>query len=203
MAEKDQNTEQAILQAARKVFNQKGLDGATVQVIADEAGTTKSMVNYYFRSKEKLFAAVFLSAFRHFFSGIAAFIQSDFSLKEKIEKIVELDTQKLIEFPQLPVFILNEINRNGEIVFAHLQELNPGNLFAIIDQQIDSEVKKGTIRKIKAYELFMSIQGLTIFPILCKPLMSKILGATELEYDNILLERKKMIVEMIWKYLSV
>lgn len=120
MHEIPQNTEEIILEAAKKIFKLKGLDGATVQGIATEAGTTKSMVNYYFRSKEKLFGAVFQHEFKTFLSGIIGFINSDIPLYDKIVKIVELDTNKLSEFPQLPVFIVNEINRNPEIVFSFI-----------------------------------------------------------------------------------
>ena len=50
------NTEENIRNAAHKIFHQTGFDGTSVQDIASEAGTTKSMVNYYFRTKEKLFS---------------------------------------------------------------------------------------------------------------------------------------------------
>ena len=53
------NTEQIVRDAARKVFTQKGFDGARMQDIADEAGIHKSLLHYYFRSKDKLFEAIF------------------------------------------------------------------------------------------------------------------------------------------------
>ncbi|MDE3251599.1 MAG: helix-turn-helix transcriptional regulator, partial [Bacteroidota bacterium] len=84
------NNEQTILLAAHKIFKMKGFDNATVQEIADMAGTTKSMVNYYFRTKEKLFASIFHQEFVNFLSGIVGFISSDLPLATKIEKIVEM-----------------------------------------------------------------------------------------------------------------
>lgn len=65
------NIEEMILASARKQFSRKGFAGASLQEIAKEAGTTKSMVNYYYRSKEKLFDSIFLSEFRNLFSSIA------------------------------------------------------------------------------------------------------------------------------------
>ncbi|MCX6271040.1 MAG: helix-turn-helix domain containing protein, partial [Bacteroidetes bacterium] len=52
------STEEHILQAARKVFARKGLDGARMQEIADEAGINKALLHYYFRSKDNLFRLV-------------------------------------------------------------------------------------------------------------------------------------------------
>lgn len=196
------NTEQTILIAARKVFKQKGLDGATVQHIADEAGTTKSMVNYYFRSKEKLFAGVFQEEFKNFFTGIASFITSGLPLKEKIEKIVDLDINKLTEFPELPIFIVNEINRNPEIVFANMGTNQVKNLFEALTRQINTEVKKGTIKKIKAEDLLINMQALTVFPILAKPLLMKALALSNRQYNKKIKERKTQIVDMIWNYIK-
>jgi len=51
----DESTEEKIKEAARIVFTQKGYASAKVRDIAKEADINLSLVNYYFRSKEKLF----------------------------------------------------------------------------------------------------------------------------------------------------
>jgi len=51
-------TRRSILDAARAVFANKGFNGANVNEIVAEAGTTKPMIYYHFGSKEGLFAAV-------------------------------------------------------------------------------------------------------------------------------------------------
>ena len=60
---KDENTESQILNAAKNVFQRKGMDGSRMQEIADEAGINKAMLHYYYRSKQMLFEAVFKGAF--------------------------------------------------------------------------------------------------------------------------------------------
>jgi TetR/AcrR family transcriptional regulator len=196
-------TEDAILQAAHKMFKQKGLAGASVQDIADEAGTTKSMVNYYFRSKEKLFENIFQIELRNFFSNIAAFVGADIPLKEKIEKIVAYDIDLMGQFPDLPVFIINEANRNPEIVFKNLEKLQPARLLKKLDEQIAAEAKKGVIKRITAEELVVNIQSMTIFPILAKPMIVKIMGLSEKSYQQMLQSRKKTIVETIWQSIKL
>ena len=52
--EKDKGAEEKILAAARKIFTTKGMAGARMQDIADEAGINKALLHYYFRDKEKL-----------------------------------------------------------------------------------------------------------------------------------------------------
>ncbi len=199
----EQNTELKILEAAKIIFKQKGLDGATVQNIADEASTTKSMVNYYFRSKEKLFGAVFQQEFQTFFGGIASFLDSDMSLYDKIANIVELDTNKLAEFPELPIFIVNELNRNPSIVFSVIDTMPVENILLALTKQINAEARKGIVKKVKAEDILINIQALTVFPFLAKPLMIKVFKLTEKEYQQKLKERKKQVVEIIWNYLKI
>ena len=55
-------TEERILEAAKTVFIRKGFDGASMEDIAAEAEITRPSLNYYFRTKEKLFSAIFVFA---------------------------------------------------------------------------------------------------------------------------------------------
>lgn len=50
--------EQAILEAAEKVFAEAGFGGATMQLIADMAGLPKANLHYYFATKEELYRKV-------------------------------------------------------------------------------------------------------------------------------------------------
>ena len=59
---KTENTELEILEAAKDIFQQKGMDGARMQEIADKANINKALLHYYYRSKQLLFEAVFKSA---------------------------------------------------------------------------------------------------------------------------------------------
>ncbi len=49
-----------IMEGARKVFRAKGFDGASMEVIAREAGVSKGTLYVYFTSKETLFEALIL-----------------------------------------------------------------------------------------------------------------------------------------------
>ena len=50
METKKDTTEEKILEAATNVFVSKGMDGARMQEIADEAGINKALLHYYFRT---------------------------------------------------------------------------------------------------------------------------------------------------------
>ena len=85
MVKTPENTEEKIIRAARKVFIQKGMDGARMQGIADEAGINKSLLHYYFRSKDKLFSRVFSEAF----NDIIEMSDSVFAVAEDIDSLLD------------------------------------------------------------------------------------------------------------------
>jgi AcrR family transcriptional regulator len=49
-------TQEALLQAARKLMNERGIHGTSTRDVAQEAGVNQGLVYRYFGSKEKLFA---------------------------------------------------------------------------------------------------------------------------------------------------
>src|SRR3954452_616752 len=108
---KDLSTEEKILNAAKKVFLTKGMDGARMQDIADEAGINKALLHYYFRSKDKLFEQIFLKVTTSFLPKIFLILKGEDTLFEKIERFCEVYITQIIKTPYVPIFILNEINR--------------------------------------------------------------------------------------------
>jgi AcrR family transcriptional regulator len=53
-----QETRRKLIDAAGQVFAERGLHAATLQEITDRAGVNKAAVNYHFRDKLELYAAV-------------------------------------------------------------------------------------------------------------------------------------------------
>lgn len=57
---KGERTRERLLDAAEKLFAQKGFHGVTVRAIARESGSDPALVTYYFGGKRELFDAVLL-----------------------------------------------------------------------------------------------------------------------------------------------
>jgi TetR/AcrR family transcriptional regulator len=194
---KDQTTEQVILEAAKKVFVRKGMAGARMQDIADEAGINKALLHYYFRNKEKLFEVIFMEAAEKLFPRINAIFNADQPLFEKIESFCEEYITVVSENPYLPLFVLNEINQDPEYflqkVWAGRSKPNPAKFL----EQIEKEVKKGTIKRISPLHLLMNLISMTIFPFVAKPMFQKNLGLDELQFRAVMEQRKKEIPKFI------
>lgn len=197
MKRKDKNTEQVILQTARKIFIQKGLAGARMQDIADQAGFNKALVHYYFTSKDKLFDLVFEQEVSNLFSNLVAILSADLPLFEKIENIVSLDIDRLTQFPGLPIFVLNEMSRNPDVILKRIKKIPIQNVMDGFQKQINSEIKKGTIKKITADQLFINIQSLCIFPFIARPMIKGLLQFDDKTYLAMIEKRKTEVAQFI------
>lgn len=197
MNKKDKDTEQLILQAAQKVFTEKGLAGARMQDIADKAGFNKALVHYYFTSKARLFELIFEQEFKTFFFDLVGIVSSDLPLFEKIERIIEHDIDKMTRLPGLPNFVLNEISRNPEVILKQFKKIPVENVLGGFQKQINSEIKKGTIRKISSEQLLINIQSLCIFPFLARPMIKGLMRMDEKAYLAMMQKRKVTVLEFI------
>ena len=109
----DHSTEDKIKAAARKLFTQQGFSAVKTRDIANEAGINLALLNYYFRSKEKLFEIVMLENLGHFFQGVAIIVNDEkTSFRQKIEILVDFYITRLIANPDVPLFVLNEARNN-------------------------------------------------------------------------------------------
>ena len=89
MTEQERSTEEVIFDAAQKVFIEKGFNGARMEEIAKEASINKSLLHYYYRTKDKLFKAIFERVFKSFMPNVLTFWESDLPFFTKIERFVD------------------------------------------------------------------------------------------------------------------
>jgi AcrR family transcriptional regulator len=194
---KDKGAEEKILSAARKVFTTKGMAGARMQDIADEAGINKALLHYYFRDKDKLFEVVFLEEAQKFFPKINAVFNSDAPLFEKIENFVNEYIDEMQENPYLPWFVMNEMNRDPDQfmykVWGKDNLPKPGKFL----EQIEKEIKKGTIKKVHPMHLFMNLLSMTIFPFVAKPMIVRNMKMSDKQFTEIMEQRRKEIPKFI------
>lgn len=195
MAE-NENTENKILEAAKRVFIRKGMDGARMQEIADEAGINKALLHYYFRSKDMLFRAVFQVAFQFFVPRIIEKTQTDLPFFDKIRFFVHTYCELIESNPYLPVFIMNEINRDPSGLLRIIR--NSGVKPELIIAMFDHAYEEGLIKKTDGREIFLNIIALCVFPYAARPLVEQILFNSDKAAYNVMLERRKsQVAEMI------
>jgi AcrR family transcriptional regulator len=194
---KDKGAEDRILAAARKVFTSKGMAGARMQDIANEAGINKALLHYYFKDKNKLFETIFLNEAHRFFPKINMIFSSDAPLFDKIENFVNEYIDEMLVNPYLPWFVINEMHRDPEqFLYKIWGEENlpkPGKFL----EQIEKEVRKGEIKKISPVHLLINVLSMTIFPFVARPMITRRLHLSDLQFRKIMEERKREIPKFI------
>lgn len=194
--------ESVILEAARKVFLQHGLKGASMQMIADVAGINKALLHYYYRSKDRLFEAVFEEAFNKFFPQIGSLITSDIDLFEKIEVFVELYITGLMKYPQIPLFILHELNRDPSKVVERIMTIKGAPM--VIIAQVEEAYRQGTIVRTDPFQLMINMISMCIFPFIAKPIIQGVFLEGDADRFSQLMEsRKKEIPRFIIQSIKV
>ncbi|WP_346318114.1 TetR family transcriptional regulator [Chitinophaga sp. YIM B06452] len=190
-------TEQQIIEAARKIFMQRGLSGARMQDIADEAGINKAMLHYYYRSKEKLFEIVFGEAVQMLLGRVNAIFAGDMPWKEKIVAAVDNYITSISENPYLPLFVLHEINQNPDRM---VQQFLHGPLFPNLRAfmlELAMEAEKGNIRKVDPLQLMISIISMCVFPFAAKPLLTGVFQMDPARFKTFIEERKKFVSSFV------
>lgn len=198
----EDSTERKILEASKRIFQRKGMYGARMQEIADEAGINKALLHYYFRSKDKLFDAVFQDAAKSFFSKIRELINVDKPLFEKIEYFVEQYLELLMKNTYIPVFIISEVHQNPERIQNVFlgSGVNPGLVFA---NEVNAAAAAGIIHPIDSKQLIINIVGLCVFPIAARPIIKTILNQSDDEFLNFIEVRKKELANFIINAIKV
>jgi len=194
-------TAEKVLEAATRIFINRGFEGATMQEIADEADINKGLLHYYFKSKENLFHLVIKKVAGQIVPKIDILIESDDPIPEKIRKFVEFYIDLLIQNPYLPAFILSEINLKGQLFMReilHEHKINPMKLLL----QIDIEVREGRIRPINPFNLLLNTLSMCIFPFIARPIFREVSGLSEEDYLKLMQLRKNEVVEFILKAIT-
>ncbi|HEY3429969.1 MAG TPA: TetR/AcrR family transcriptional regulator [Cyclobacteriaceae bacterium] len=187
--ETDSSTEEKIKAAAQKVFTKKGFSGARTRDIAEEAGINLALLNYYFRSKEKLFDIVMMENLQQFLLGLKSVLHNEkSSLTEKVSVIAEEYINMLTANPDLPLFVLTEIRTNPEKL-ADTMKVKTLLLESVFFKQL-MEATKG---KIHPLHLLINIMGLTVFPFIAGPLLQHVGNMKTKDFHNMMDERKKLI----------
>ena len=168
MTDNDKLTEEKIFEAATEVFVEKGMDGARMQDIANQAGINKALLHYYYRTKEKLFTAVFEMIARKIFRKFAPVFDENLSLEDKIRFFFKEHITFLQENPGLPGFILNEVNRHPERIKKLLASVDFENLWLKLYEQHKEELKRYNITQAALPQLMISMACNKRLPFCCQ-----------------------------------
>lgn len=189
----NKTTEAKIKEAARRVFMKKGYAATRTRDIAEESGFNLALINYYFRSKEKLFEIIMLENLQLFAGNMLVLLNNrDTTLEQKLEQVVSHYIDMFTENPDMPLFVLSEINDNPENLMKKMGNREQvENVYLL--QQWREKVAMGAMANIHPLHLFINLAGLTVFPFIASPLLRAKTKMSMEDFHALMQERKKLI----------
>jgi AcrR family transcriptional regulator len=145
MARPKADIQERIVHAARALFLQQGVDGASLRQIATDAGTNIGMIYYYFKTKDDLFLGVVEEIYAKLSSDIQAIAESDQTIEQRLEQLyLRLADQSAAE-TQVLQLILREAIVSSERLQRVAARFQAGHI-PIVANMIMQGVQQGRLR---------------------------------------------------------
>lgn len=203
MTTENKNMEQHIIDVAKQVFMEKGFVESSMSDIAAAAGINRSGLHYYFRTKDRMFEAVFADIILKFVPAIHNIITQNISVSKRIEQVIDVYLDTMQQNQSLPMFMIREIQRNP----AHIIETMKGSPASQYAKQIRDvllqEMACDNIKFVPIEQLIYTLYGALLFPFLIKPLTNELKITNDETFAATLQQWKEQVIKQINTLLSV
>lgn len=198
IALKTNDTETQILEAAKQVFIRKGFAGARMQEIADAAQINKSMLHYYFRSKEKLFERIMQEAIALMQPRMKEALSGEAPVLQKLEQMVHSYIDTISQNPHIPLFVLHELSQNRQDFASRMREaMQEDQTMQRFMAQVVAEQQAGKLKPMQPLHLMLSVMSLIMFPFIAKPAFTQVFSVPEALYQQMMQERKEVVMQFL------
>jgi len=192
-AKKDQ-TQELIKETAKNLFFVKGKFDATTQEIADAAGVNRTLINYYFRSRDNLIQIIFDEAQKVEQEKSKVIQNSDLPFKEKMGQFIDHSLSTSLQYPYLETYIVSQINKGN----CHKKDIEEEELKKLY-KDIKKEMALGNIETMEPIQFVLNMVSLLVFPSAIRPLLMENLMISEKKFDQIIAARKDIILNILFK----
>jgi AcrR family transcriptional regulator len=160
-----ERTQQALLTAAEAEFASKGLAGARVDVIAEQADANKRMLYYYFGSKDDLYLSVLERAYGAMREAERELNLTNLAPLDAIKTLVEFKFDYCQKHPRIIALLAGENMHEAKYLkrSRRLREMHT-SLVDAISTVLEAGAQQGVIRPgIDPLHLYISISALSYF----------------------------------------
>ena len=193
MKEKDITTEEHIKEVARKLFHEKGYAATRTREIAEAANINSALLNYYFRSKERLFEIIMLESMQDMFLFINEIINDKAtSISYKFDALINRYFDVLTSNPNLPLFVLSELQANQDLLLKKTGVPQNIVLDSFLYKQLETHLSEKKI-DVAPLQIFVNIISLIMLPIVAKPVIKNLNTMSESDYKQFIEDRRKLV----------
>ena len=193
--------EEKILNAAFSVFLKTGKAGARMQEIADEAGVNKSLLHYYFRSKDNLYRAVVKQVIEKFILSLIQNLDLSLNFKEILQNFIFNHIGFIRGNKQVLQFFMGEVWMNSTEVmheFQRAMKIQNKPAFVVIMDRIEKAIEDKEIKEGDPFNLLVNILSLDLFFFLLSPMFLEMAGYNEEEKLLVINNRAEEVFNFVW-----
>ena len=193
-----ENIESRIIEAAKQEFIEKGFEQTSMSDIAAVVGINRPTLHYYFRTKDKMFQAVFASIVSNFLPHIDAIFSKQEPFEKKLGEIIDVYFDIFTANPLLPKFIIGEIHRDVDHLIDTFYILKFDQYLHHIGELLQQEIDRNHLKKVPLQFIFMTFYSQLTFPFLSHNLSKRLFfHDNPEEYTRFLAEWKQHIIAQI------
>ncbi|MFV0325081.1 MAG: TetR/AcrR family transcriptional regulator [Bacteroides xylanisolvens] len=189
--------EQQIIKTAQQLFIEKGFTETSMSDIAATVGINRPTLHYYFRTKDKMFKAVFGSIVMSLMPKIQDIIQQDIPFTERLSMVLDAYIELFTKNPCLPKFICGEIQRDVDHLLATAKELQLEATLSQVKDSLLAGMEAGELKKVPIHIVFLTVYSLLSYPFLAKNLIVSLFLEDETAFADFLQEWKQHIISQI------
>ncbi len=195
--------EARIVDAARQLFIERGFVGTSMSDIASRAGINRPTLHYYFRTKERMFDAVFGGIVGTLVPRVKDIVlQPDRPIGERVASVVDAYYDVFGANPGLPMFIVREMHRDFDGVVRTIMELRLGQYIESVRLGLQGEMDSGRLRQVPMRYLFLTFYSMLTMPFVAGNLCRTVLLDDGETFADLLAGWKPYIVDAMERLLD-
>lgn len=195
--------ERRIVAAAQQLFIEKGFVETSMGDIADRVGVNRPAINYYFRTKERLFAAVLGGIVERLVPRVLGTVfEQSLSISERVANVVDIYYAVFRESPALPLFIAREMNRDFGLMMDTAIALNLTPNLLQLSHGLEREMQEGRLRKVPTRIVFATFVSQLVVPFIGRPMVENVLLEEGETFNDFLRDWKPNIVRIMTQLLE-
>ena len=200
----NENLETKIIEVAKQQFIENGFAETSMSDIAAKVGINRPGLHYYFRTKERMFQAVFGEIVLFLLPKIQDIVlQKDKPVTERVGGVIDAYFEVFSENPRLPLFVMRESNRDVSHLINTLADLRLERNFLEIARSLQDEMDSGRLKPVPLRFVFFTFYSLLIMPFVMKDLCASLFLEKGESFEEMFARWKPYIVMQMDNLLRV
>jgi hypothetical protein len=132
------------------------------------------------------------------FPKLVESLMTEGTVIQKLERLVNSYIDVILENSYLPMFLLHEISQNRMGMIDKMKsKMEQHHVLAQFSKQVLEEQARGILKPIMPQHILLTVMSLIIFPFMAKPVFLKMLDIPKPLFNQMMEERKEVVINFL------